>query len=263
MKKHIIRVNVNRSLSVKTSSMKPKIKYLERDGRLVISIYLSQKQRGMYDTGIAIDSTLWDEEKQRSGDPDVNAWMASTHNTLLKQFRPDMTAKRLWSSFVNLNSETNATIRQAFEYRLANVQLKPNSISVYQSVINSLINAGIYDTPLTETTPAFLRQFFNSLKTKDSSKFNTFVRIKGAIVMYVKDHRLPIDIDFDGIVKKQKYIMKENEWLTLSEVEKLWGEPLSWSKKDARDLFVLSCVSGMSMSDALVFDPLKHIKITN
>lgn len=245
--------------------MKPKINFKESEGKLLIKIYLNSSKagRGTYDTGISINSDLWDDERQTCGDPDVNIWMITTRETLQKNFRPDMNPKRLWMSFINNQSQTSATIRDAFEYRLANTQLKPNSRSVYQSVINSLMKAGIYDTPLTEVTPAFLRQYMNSLKVQDSSKFNTFVRIKGAIVTYVRDHRLNIDVEFSGIIKKPKYIPKENEWLTLSEVETLWNADLKWAKKDARDLFVLCCYTGMSMSDALAFNPQKNIKEIN
>lgn len=243
--------------------MSPKISYLERDGRLVISIYLNQKNRGMYDTGIAINTALWDGDRLTSGDLDIDAWMATTKAALLKQFRPDMTPKRLWMSFVNNQSETTATIKDAFEYYLANMKLRDNSKSVYTSIGRTLQRAGIYDTPLTEITPGLIRSFINKLGTQDSSKFNTLVRVKATLTRYVKDHRLNINFDFEGIAPKPKYVPKDEEWLTLEQVQKLLDAPLKWGKRDARDLFCLCCFTGMSISDALVFDPRKNIKEIN
>jgi len=242
-----------------------KINFKERNSQLLIMIHLNSSKggRGLYETGIQINPDSWDEEKQRCDSPDINIWIIQTVETLQKNFRPDMNAKRLWSSFINNQSETTATIKDAFEYYLANMPLKENSVSVYKSVINSLQHAGIYETPLTEVTPALLRMFMNSLKIQDSSKFNTFVRIKGCITRYIRDHRLNIAIDFDGICKKPKYVPKEHEWLTLTEVEKLWNADLKWAVRDARDLFVLCCYSGMSMSDVLKFTPSKHCKEIN
>ncbi len=242
--------------------MTPKIKYLERDGRLVIAIYVN-KQRGLYDTGIQINSDLWDEEKQKCGDPSVNTWMVATIETLQKQFRPDITPKRLWASFINGQSETTATIKQCFDYYINNMPLRENSKGVYLSTAKSLQHAGIYQTPLIDVTPALMRSFFNGLKTADSSKFSTLVRIKTALTRYVRDHRLNITFDLDSIVKKPRYTMKENDWLTEPEVQKLLDEPFKFAKKDARDLFCLSCFSGMSVADALLFDPKKHIQEIN
>lgn len=243
--------------------MTPKINFQEKDGHLLIKIYLHRNGRGLYDTGIKINSELWNEEKQRCGDPAVNTWMATTAEELQRTFRPDMTPKRLWGSFINRQSDTTATIKDAFEYHLDNMPLKANSKSVYISIGRTLQHAGIYETPLTEVTPALIRAFINSLKTASSSKFNTMVRIKASLTRYVKDHQLNLQWDFDGIAPKPRYVMKSEDWLTLSDVEKLWNTPLKWSKKDARDLFCLSCVSGMAMSDVLKFDPKKHIKIIN
>lgn len=244
--------------------MIPRITFKEKSGRLLLKIAVHGKGHGIYETGITIDPTRFNEEQQICGDPEIQKWMTSTSNQLLTSFRPDMTAKRLWMSFLNNQSETSATIKDAFEYRLENIPLRDNSKSVYLSVGRTLELAGIYTTPLIEVTPALLRSFINGLKTLPSSKFNTLVRIKASITRYVKDHHLNINLDFDGIAPKPRYAIKAyEEWLTLSEIKKLWDTPLKWSKKDARDLFCLSCVSGMAMSDVLTFDPIKHIKIVN
>lgn len=247
--------------------MKPKINFREKDGKLLIAIYINRQGRGLYDTGIKIDQ--WDEEKEETEDPEVNAWMATTKVTLLKQFRPDMTPKRLWQSFINNQSETTATINDAFEYYMANMPMKPSTIVVYKSIIKSLVNGGIYNTPLSDITPALLRSFLNGLvkkdstKLMDSSKFNSFWKIKGAVNRYIRDHRLTIDIDWEGIVKKPKFVRKEDEWLSMEEVQKLLDLPLKWVRKDARDLFCLCCFTGMSMSDALAFSPQKNVKEIN
>lgn len=241
------------------SNMKPRINYREKNGKLIIQISIHGQGKGLYETGIAV--TDWNEEKEICSDYQINEWMRSTRDTLEKSFRPDMNAKRLWSSFINVQSEIKATIKDAFEYYVRTMNLKPNSQAVYVSVGRSLLRAGIYDLPLSQVTPAILRAFMNGLKIGPSSKFNSFVRVKAAIQRYCTDHQLGIHIDFSGIIRKPKYVPKTDQWLTLDEVQTLLDTPLKWAKKDARDLFVLSCLSGMSMSDVLKFDPSTHLKL--
>lgn len=240
--------------------MKPHINFSEKNGALIIKISIHSQGRGVYSTGISIDSEQWNEEKQESNDPDINLWMFTTKSTLQRSFRPDMDPKRLWMSFVNNQAETKATIEDAFKYYLANMPLRDNSKSVYVSVSNSLQRAGIYNTLLSEVTPGILRAYVNGLKIGQASKFNSFVRLKAAIVRYIKDHQLSIIIDFDGIIKKPRYVMKENQWLTLAQFKELWALKLTKSTKEARDLFCLCCFTGMSMSDALAFEPKSNIK---
>ncbi len=243
--------------------MIPRITFKEKSGRMLIKIAVHSKGHGLYETGIKIDPSKFSEQAQAYGDAEIQGWMTSTHDQLLKQFRPDMTAKRLWMSFLNNQSETSATIKDAFEYYLANMPLRDNSKSVYLSIGRTLDKAGLYKTHLVDVTPSMLRLYMNSLQTSQGSKFNTFIRIKATITRYLKDHRINLAIDFDDIVKKERYVPKEDEWLTLAEIDTLWEAPLRWSQRDARDLFCLCCVSGMSMSDALKFDPKKHIKVIN
>src|SRR5690349_11751884 len=158
--------------------MIPKITFKEKSGRMLIKIALHGKGFGLYETGIKIDPAKFSEQAQAYGDAEIQAWMTSTHDQLLKQFRPDMTAKRLWMSFLNNQSETSATIKDCFQYFLANMPLKDNSKSVYLSVGRTLAKAGLYDEHLVDVTPSMLRLFMNSLKTSPGSKFNTFIRIK-------------------------------------------------------------------------------------
>lgn len=242
--------------------MRPRIIFKEKDGKLLISIAIhGQGRASLYETGITVSQ--WSEENETCEDYEINKWMRTTRDTLLKSFRPDMNAKRLWTSFINVQSETTATIRQAFDYYLSNMNLKPNSKSVYISVGNTLQHAGLFDTPLTEVTPALIRGFINGLKTAPSSKFNTLTRVQSAMTRYIKDHQLNISIDLEGIARKPKYVAKPEEWLTGEQVETLWNSKLEWATKDARDLFVLCCYTGMSASDAIAFDPKKNVKEIN
>lgn len=242
--------------------MIPKITFKEKSGRLLLKIAVHGKGHGIYETGITIDPTRFNEEQQICGDPEIQKWMTSTSNQLLTSFRPDMTAKRLWMSFLNNQSETSATIKDAFEYYLANMPLRDNSKAVYLSIGRTLAKAGLYKEHLTDVTPSMLRLFMNSLKTSPGSKFNTFVRIKATITRYLKDHRINLAIDFDGIVTKPRHTMKENQWLTLMEVHALLALDLKWALADARDLFCLSCVTGMALADVLQFSK-KNIQVIN
>lgn len=233
--------------------MTPKITFKEKAGKLLLKISIYGRNSGLYDTGITIDRSKFNDYQQISGEVEIQKWMTDVTNELLKQFRPDMTPKRLWMSFLDNQSETSATIRDAFNYYLANMPLRDNSKSVYISIGRVIERAGLYDTSLMDVTPALLRSFMNGLTTSPGSKFNTFVRIKAAITRYLKDHRINLALDFDNIVKKPRYTMKENQWLTLEEVRALLYLDLKWVKAEARDLFVLCCYTGMSISDALKF----------
>ncbi len=243
--------------------MKPHIHFYEKNGSLIIKISVHGQGRGIYDTGITIDPAQWDQEKEQCETYEINRWMLDTRNSLMRSFRPDMKPKRLWTSFVNNQTESKATIKDCFEYYTSNMELKDSSKAVYVSISKALLHAGIYETPITEVSPALIRSFINSLKTKSSSKFNTMVRIKAALTRYVRDHSLDMSWDFEGIAPKPKYVPKQDQWLTLIEVQKLLDAPLRFVKKDARDLFCLSCFSGMSISDVLAFDPKKNMKEFN
>lgn len=242
--------------------MIPRITFKEKSGRMLIKIAVHGKGHSLYETGIKIDPAKFSEQAQAYGDADIQGWMTSTHDQLLKQFRPDMTAKRLWMSFLNNQSETSATIEDAFQYYLANMPLRDNSKSVYLSIGRTLDKAGLYNEHLVDVTPSILRLFMNSLKTSPGSKFNTFIRIKATITRYLKDHRINLAIDFDNICQKPKHIAKQDQWLTLEEVHALMALDLKWAAADARDLFVLSCFTGMSMADSLQFSK-KNIQVIN
>jgi integrase len=238
-----------------------KITYKEKNGKLLIRI-LVQGEAGLYNTGLTIDPDLFSEEKQICGETSVQSWMTSTRDELLKLFRPNMTAKRLWMSFIQNQSDGQATIKDCFDYYLANMPLKKASQDLYGYMAKGLKKSGLYEIQLSDFSPAVFREHINGLQVGDSTKFESYHKIKSVITRYIKDHRLKIELDFDGLFKKPRHNMKENDWISNSDIAKLMAAPLTNSKKDVRDLFVLCCYTGMSMADALLFstENIKMIK---
>lgn len=242
--------------------MIPKITFKEKTGKLLIRILVQNQPAGLYDTGLTIDPNLFSEEKQICGEASVQSWMTSTRDGLLKLFRPNMTAKRLWMSFIQNQSDGQATVKDCFDYYLANMPLKKASKDLYGYMARGLEKSGLYEIQLSDFSPAVFREHINSLPVGDSTKFESYHKIKSVITRYIKDHRLKIELDFDGLFKKPRYNMKENDWISNSDIAKLLAAQLTKSKKDARDLFVLCCYTGMSMSDGLAFSTsnIKMIK---
>jgi integrase len=120
----------------------------------------------------------------------------------------------------------------------------------------------MYKTILSDVTPGAMRLFLNNLDMSPGGKYNVSIRLKAVFSRYVKDHRLNIPIDFDGIISKPKHNIKPEQWLNRQEVQKLLDMDLDGSLKDARDMFCLCCFTGMSSSDVLSFNKDK-IKVIN
>lgn len=233
--------------------MQPKIIYREKTGKLLIKIVIFGQSFGTYDTGITIDPKTFSESQQICGDISVMAWMADTRDKLLKMFRPGMTAKSLWASFIQSQSNSGATIQDAFNYYIANMPLADNTKALYGYTMKAITKADLQDTELSKVTPGMLRQFIAGLQIGETSKFNALNHIKTIISRYIFDHSLDIELNLNGIMKRPKYTIKEKEWLTLEEVRILMYADLNKTEAMARDLFCLSCLTGMRMGDSLSF----------
>jgi len=110
-----------------------------------------------------------------------------------------------------------------------------------------------------EITPATIVKAFNATELKENSKKLYYFNLKTAIYRFCSDHRIQNSINLNGLFKGERAKL-EVKYLTLAEVKQIFEfDPVKMRKKKAKDLFLLMCLSGMSVADAFAFDPEKHV----
>lgn len=160
---------------------------------------------------------------------------------------------------------TKHTIGNSITYYLGTISLSDSSIASYKGLENKLRDAHLIHTEIKDVTPAIVRKFLNELKVAPSTAYYIFfLKLKAVLNHYVKDHKLGLHLDLEGLIKQPKYVEPaegEEEYLTLREVKELSEIELSDLPRVhyARELFLMMCYSGMSVSDLINFNPEKAI----
>lgn len=145
------------------------------------------------------------------------------------------------------------TVLTTIEYYQNNFRSSPN----FKSLITKFDI--LMTRTLEELQPFHIVTALNSANIQDSSKHTYFSLLKSAITRYISDHNLNIKLDLKGIKFKSKRTQEGIKYLTMDDVRKIKNHICNPKKQQARDLFVLICLSGMSIADAYKFDPKLHM----
>lgn len=158
------------------------------------------------------------------------------------------------------------TVESAISYYMEVMDLGESSLRSYAAVRARLAKSSIFKTELTAFTPAMLRQFLNKQTDLEASTlFHVYyVKIKGTIHRYIKDHNLQLSLNLDGLLKPpplEEDLEGEEQHLTLAELAKLSLIDLSDKPRAhlAREIFLLMCYSGMAIGDVVEFNPVTAI----
>lgn len=211
---------------------------------------------GVYSTGIRVATNMFDQEKQICGDISVQAYMNLTRDKLESMFRPGMLPEQMWANYIAAATGTSQTIEDAFNYYIASIKMEESTkISILQTKSRT---AALLSTSLANLTPAMIRKVLNELKLEASTIHLVYTHLKMVIKRYVRDHNLKEIANIDGIIsappKGEEAEEGEEEYLTFEEVQKLMALPIEKEKTAyARDLFVLTCFTGMAVADLLQF----------
>lgn len=158
------------------------------------------------------------------------------------------------------------TVQSAIDYYVKVMDLGESSLRSYAAVRARLEKSPLFKTELSALTPAMLRKFLNAQDDLEAStRFHVYyVKIKGSIYRYIKDHSLKIIIDLDGLLKAppvQEDPEGEENHLTLAELAKLLQIDLKDQPRAhlAREIFLLMCYSGMAIADVVEFNPANAV----
>ena len=207
--------------------MTPKIQFVynKKTTYLDLRIKIYGIPPGVYRTGIIVDPSQFDEEKQLCGDVSIMTYMNLVNNTLGNLYRPGYTPEQLWQAFISTNGVLK-TIGDAFDYYVSTMKIAEGTKIRLLTVKTHVGRAGLLSTSIKDVTPALIRQFTNGLKDlKDSTIHLMYVQLQSVIKRYVKDHNIDVDLkNIAGIVKtprKKTGDEEDGEYLVFDEVQKL------------------------------------------
>lgn len=240
--------------------MKPRITfhYNKKTTSLDVRIKINSIPPGLYSTGISISARSFDQEKQICGDPSVQVYMNITRDTLEKMFRPGMTPEQMWANYTATATGVNQTIEDAFTYYLTTMKLAPSTKRNFENTKAKIAAGGILSTSISAVNAAMVRKFLNTQKGESSTIHLTYIQLKTVIRRYVKDHNLKDIANIDDIIeapKKADAEEGEEEYLTFAEIKELMALELSPKLAYARDMFVITCFTGMAVIDLIKFTP--------
>jgi len=153
------------------------------------------------------------------------------------------------------------TVRECIKYYQENICTSKSSTDRYDALIRKFPE--LIEIELADLQPSdIVKALRAETNLQDSTKHLYYVSLKSAIYRAIKDHTLKIQIDLAGLFKNKTSNNGVVKYLLLDDVKKLLSYPIpnnKPTKKRARDLFILMCLSGMAISDAEKFNPATQV----
>lgn len=242
--------------------MTPKVSYRVKNNTLKIRIKVPDYPAAIYDTGIYCPENKFDVKKQISGSPQVQTYMDATQEAIRKLFMPGVSAKLLWASLNQQRTEAQGThrISDAFDYYFRTADVEESTIKTIQAVKLRVKAAGLLDTLLKDINGALIRDFLGGLDLKASTIHETYTKFNSVLNRYIRDHAIDITLP-KGIAKRpQKVESEDAEYLVWDELKELLRAQVDDdSDRYGKDLWCLMALTGLSVSDILLFDPKKNV----
>lgn len=242
--------------------MTPKVSYRVKNNTLKIRIKVPNSPAAIFNTGIYCLDNKFDVKKQISGSPQVQTYMDATQEAIRKIFLPGATAKSLWLDLTRQRTESQGThrISDAFDYYFRTADVEESTIKTIQAVKLRVKTAGLLDTLLKDINGAMVRDFLAGLDLKESTVHQTYVKFNSVINRYIRDQALNISLP-KGIIKKPKTVESEEaEYLVWDELKELLRVQVDDdSDRYGKDLWCLMALTGLAVSDILLFDPKKNV----
>ncbi len=157
------------------------------------------------------------------------------------------------------------TVRAAFEYYLSSSSLEKRTKQNIQVVQKKVESANLIDRELSDIKRADIRRFLEDLELTASTVQLTYTQLKSVLKTYVRDNNVMITLDVDGLIKRvprKTEKQYEEQSLTFAQLKKLLTLELPAENptlSTVRDLFCLSCFTGMALADITTFNPLIHM----
>lgn len=188
--------------------------------------------------------------------------MDSTTESIKKLFMPGDTPQSIWADLTKQRSDAQGThlISDAFEYYFRTAAVEKSTKKTIEAVKQRVGNAGLLDTMIKDINGALIQDFVSKLDLKDSTIHETYVKFNSVLNKYIRDQALNITLP-KGIVKKPKAVESEEaEYLVWDELKELLRVQVDDdSDRYGKDLWCLMALSGLALSDILLFDPKKNI----
>jgi len=242
--------------------MTPKVSYRVKNNTLKIRIKVPDYPAAIYDTGIYCPENKFDVKKQISGSPQVQTYMDATQEAIRKLFLPGVSAKSLWASLNQQRTEAQGThrISDAFDYYFRTADVEESTIKTIQAVKLRVKAAGLLDTLLKDINGALIRDFLGGLDLKASTIHETYTKFNSVLNRYIRDHAINLTLP-KGIAKRpQKVESEDAEYLVWDELKELLRVQVDDdSDRYGKDLWCLMAMTGLSVSDILLFDPKKNV----
>jgi site-specific recombinase XerD len=151
----------------------------------------------------------------------------------------------------------NYTIADAFKYYLSTMPMADRTRINFESTRAKVEDGKILNKSISEANAAVIRKFLNKLTGSPSYVHLTYTQLKTVISRFVKDHNLKDTPNIDGILKTPKKEEVEEgaeEYLTFKEVKNLLSLQIDVKELAyVRDLFVITCFTGMAIADLVQF----------
>lgn len=242
--------------------MTPKVSYRVKNNTLKIRIKVPNSPAAIFNTGIYCPDNKFDVKKQISGSPQVQTYMDATQEAIRKIFLPGATAKSLWLDLTRQRTEAQGThrISDAFDYYFRTADVEESTIKTIQAVKLRVKTAGLLDTLLKDINGALIRDFLGRLNLKASTVHETYVKLYSVLNRYIRDHSINITLP-KGVAKRpQKEDSEEAEYLVWDELKELLRVQVDDdSDRYGKDLWCLMALTGLSVSDILLFDPKQNV----
>lgn len=242
--------------------MTPKVSYRVKNNTLKIRIKVPDYPAAIYDTGIYCPENKFDVKKQISGSPQVQTYMDSTTEAIKKLFMPGATPQSIWSDLNKQRTEAQGShqISDAFDYYFRTADVEESTIKTIQAVKLRVKAAGLLDTLLKDINGALIRDFLGGLDLKDSTIHETYTKFNSVLNRYIRDQGLGIVLPKGLFKRPQAVESEEAEYLVWDELKELLRAQVDDdSDRYGKDLWCLMALTGISVSDIMLFDPKKNV----
>ena len=242
--------------------MTPRVTYRVKNNTLKIRIKVPNSPAAIFNTGLYCPENKFDVKKQISGSSQVQSYMDATQEAIRKLFLPGTSAKALWADLTKQRTEAQGThkISDAFDYYFRTADVEGSTLKTIEAVKLRVKSAGLLDTPIKDINGAMVRDFLAGLDLKESTVHQTYVKFNSVLNRYIRDQALNISLP-KGIIKKPKAVESEEaEYLVWDELKELLRVQVDDdSDRYGKDLWCLMALTGMAISDILIFDPKKNV----
>lgn len=242
--------------------MTTKVRYRCVKNSLKIRIKIHGIPSATFDTGVYCPKEKFDLKKQISGYPKVQYFMDSTAEAIRKLFFPGATPQSLWADLLKQRTEAQGThkVSDAFGYYFRTAEVVDSTKRSLEAVKSKVTAAGLMDTSIKDINGVMMRDFVSGLVLKNSTAYEVYVRFNTVLNRYIRDYQLDIKLP-KGIIKRHQAVeMEQSEYLVWDELQKLITvEVEDDSDRYGRDLWCLMALTGMAISDLLLFHPDKNV----